>query len=93
MFLISERIGTLGEGGKKKSERGSKTALPQWSWHLSVLNWRAAVLVGEERSLPDVTAAHCRVSADSYSEAISPRQITLSEGFTLEGNDFDVYIK
>lgn len=50
MFLISERIGTLGE--KKKR---SKTELPQWSWHLSVLNWCAAVLLGEKQS----TRCHC----------------------------------
>lgn len=77
---------------KKEGERGSKTELPQWSWHLSVLNWRAAVLVGEKHSLPDVIAEHCpgSVSADSYSEAVEPRQFILSEGFTLEGNDFDV---
>lgn len=94
MFPISERIGTLG-GRKKKGERGSKTELPQWSWHLSVLNWRAAVLVGEKHSLPDVIAAHRpgSVSADSHSEAVSLRQFILSEGFTLEGNDFDVYVK
>lgn len=39
---------------KKISERGGKTELSQW--HLSVLNWHKAGLVGEERSLPDVIA-------------------------------------
>lgn len=43
------------EGGVRKRAR----ELPQWSWHLSVLNWRAAVLVGEMQSLPDVIAEPC----------------------------------
>lgn len=54
MFPISEKIGTLG-GEEKTRERGSKTELPQWSWHLSALNWCAAVLVGEKQS----TRCHC----------------------------------
>lgn len=50
---------------------------------------------GKKRSLPDVIAEHCpgSASAESYSEAVSPRQIILSEGFTLEGHDFDVGIE
>lgn len=77
---------------RKRSERGSKTELPQWSWHLSVLNWCAAVLLGEKHTLADVIVEHCpgSVSANSYSEAVSQRQVILSEGFILEGNDCDV---
>lgn len=90
MFPISETIGTLGAKKKKRKMRGGrKTELPQQSWHLSVLTWSAALLLGEKLSVADVTAEHCpgRVSADSHAEAPSPAHFILSQGLTLDSND------
>lgn len=61
MFPISERIGALaakGGGEREKSDRGRKTEPSQWPQQLSVPGQREAELVGEELSLPDVTAEH-----------------------------------